>query len=178
MRIALMLVILAFIALPTAKAAPINNSTEPVPEVHTVTEVVQATPSSVETIQSVAPTPEPQTPVEPEQPPEPIKETVAHPIGCENYRQLINQYDWNVDVALQVMRAESGCNPSAVGDNRVIGGIFAPSCGLFQVRTLQGRPSCEQLQNPATNIEWAFKLYRASGWKPWSVCNIGKVSCY
>lgn len=180
MRIAIMLAVLAFIVIPSVEAAPINNSTELVPEVHTVTEVVQETPPSVETIQSEAPTPEPQKPVEPERPPEPVKETVAvvkHPAGCENYRNLISQYEWNVDVALKVMQAESGCNPHAVGDKRVIGGIYAPSCGLFQIRTLSGRPSCDQLQNPNTNVEWAIKLYRASGWQPWSVCRT-KVSCY
>lgn len=154
-----------------ANATPINNSTTEVPEtVQTVTEVVQETVN-------VAPTPIPEPVVEPEQTPK-AKPAVIHPIGCENYRQLISQYDWNVDVALNVMRAESGCNPNAKGDNRVIGGIYAPSCGLFQIRTLQGRPTCEQLQDPATNLEWAFKLYRSSGWKPWSVCNTGKVSCY
>jgi hypothetical protein len=107
-----------------------------------------------------------------------VPQPTVHPIGCENYRQLVSQYEWNVEVALKVMRAESGCNPSAIGDQYTIRGLYAPSCGLFQIRTLQGRPTCEQLQNPATNIEWAIKLYRASGWQPWSVCKNGKVSCY
>lgn len=117
------------------------------------------------------------TSVAPTVTPEPPKPKPVYPKGCENYRNLISQYNWNIDVALQVMRAESGCNPNAVGDNRVIGGIYAPSCGLFQIRTLKGRPSCDQLQNPTTNVEWAYKLYQASGWKPWSVCKT-KVKCY
>ena len=163
MKVILALFFVVLTAEGVANAAPINNSTTEVPTetVQTVTEVVQETVN-------VAPTPIPEPVVEPER---------THPQGCENYRQLVSQYEWNVDVALNVMRAESGCNPYAIGDNRVIGGIFAPSCGLFQIRTLQGRPSCEQLQNPTTNVEWAIKLYRASGWKPWSVCNTGKVSC-
>lgn len=99
-------------------------------------------------------------------------------VGCSYYRDLVSQYRWNVDVALKVMRAESGCNPSAVGDNRVIGGIFAPSCGLFQVRTLAGRPNCAQLKNPETNVKWAYRLYQANGWQPWTVCTKGLVSCY
>lgn len=98
--------------------------------------------------------------------------------GCEAYRSEISKYNWNVDVALKVMRAESGCNPGAVGDNRVIGGIYAPSCGLFQIRTLQGRPSCSALQNVATNVSWAYRLYSSSGWQPWSVCKNGMVACY
>lgn len=105
-------------------------------------------------------------------PPEPIQ----HPTGCENYRQLISQYDWNVNVMLQIASAESGCNPYAVGDTWAINGLYAPSCGLFQVRTLAGRPDCESLKDPATNIEWAYKIYKGQGYPAWSVCRT-KVSC-
>lgn len=100
-----------------------------------------------------------------------------HPVGCQNYTKEIAKYNWNVAVAANVMRAESGCNPSAIGDNYAINGLHAPSCGLFQIRTLSGRPSCEQLQDPQTNVAWAYKLYTASGWQPWSVCR-HTVSCY
>jgi hypothetical protein len=100
-----------------------------------------------------------------------------HPVGCENYTNEIAKYNWNVQVAVNVMRAESGCNPTAIGDNYAINGLHAPSCGLYQIRTLPGRPSCEQLQDPQTNIAWAYKLYTASGWQPWSVCR-HTVSCY
>lgn len=174
-----MLVVLTFIVLPSAKAAPINNSTEQPTEVHQE-QKVEPTPEVVQpTITSEVPTPVEAKPVEPERPQEakPQVEVVKHPIGCENYRELVNQYDWNKDVALKIMQAESGCNPSAVGDNRVIDGIYAPSCGLYQIRTLKGRPSCKRLKNPTINIEWAYKLYRASGWQPWSVCKT-KVRCY
>jgi len=159
-----------------AHPAAINNS------VQVQTTPVVTTPTAS---QAVEPKPEPVIPQpEPEQP---VVETAAavqppapkpvHPVGCEHYRALVSQYDWNVEVALQVMRYESGCNPNAVGDQRVIGGIYAPSCGLMQIRTLQGRPDCETLKDPATNLEWAYKLYQGSGWKPWSVCRT-KVSCY
>lgn len=104
-------------------------------------------------------------------------QTVSHPIGCENYRHLISQYDWNIDTALQIAHAESGCNPSAVGDNFVIAGIYAPSCGLFQVRTLSSRPPCDALKDPATNIEWAYRIYQGQGYGAWSVCST-KVSCW
>lgn len=107
------------------------------------------------------------------QPPQPV----THPTGCENYQQLVSRYNWNVNVMLQIMRAESGCNPYAVGDTWAINGLYAPSCGLFQVRTLQGRPSCEALKDPATNIEWAYKIYLGQGYGAWSVCRT-KVSCW
>ena len=153
-----------------AEAAPINNENQ---DVQITAQEIQ-TESQVEVPVVIEPVVEPvPAPVVAK-----VPQPTVHPIGCENYRQLISQYEWNVEVALKVMYAESGCNPSAKGDNRVIGGIYAPSCGLFQIRTLAGRPTCEQLQNPTTNIEWAIKLYRASGWQPWSVCKNGKVSCY
>lgn len=98
--------------------------------------------------------------------------------GCETYRAEVAKYDWNVNIALAIMKAESGCRTNAVGDNRVIGGIYAPSCGLLQIRTLSGRPNCDQLKNPATNIAWAHKLYRASGWKPWTVYKTGAYRAY
>lgn len=100
----------------------------------------------------------------------------SHPTGCENYRQLISQYDWNQETALQIANAESGCNPQAVGDQFEIAGIYAPSCGLFQVRTLSSRPSCEALKDPATNIAWAYRIYQGQGYGAWSVCSY-KVSC-
>jgi hypothetical protein len=157
-----------------AEAAPINNENLDVQitaqeEVKTDPPQVEVPPVKTEPVVEPVPVVTPAVKV-----PQPT----VHPIGCENYRQLVSQYEWNVEVALKVMRAESGCNPSAIGDQYTIRGLYAPSCGLFQIRTLQGRPTCEQLQNPATNIEWAIKLYRASGWQPWSVCKNGKVSCY
>ena len=73
------------------------------------------------------------------------------------------------------MQAESGCNQNAVGDTSPINGLLAHSCGLFQVRTLAGRPSCEQLKDPATNIQWAYKISgNGSNWRPWSVFTNGK----
>lgn len=89
--------------------------------------------------------------------------------NCEAYRHLIEQYDWDVATMMYAMQAESGCNPSAVGDNYVIGGIYAPSCGLLQVRTLAGRPSCEALKDPATNIATAYQIWKSQGYQAWTV---------
>ena len=110
---------------------------------------------------------------------QPKKPKPVYPKGCENYATLIRKYfGASYGIALRVAKAESGCNPQAVGDNYPIGGLHAPSCGLFQVRTLRGRPTCEQLKNPETNVQWAKKLFLASGWQPWTVCTKGVVSCY
>lgn len=89
--------------------------------------------------------------------------------NCESYRHLVAQYDWNVDTMMRAMRLESSCNPNAVGDTRVIGGIYAPSCGLLQVRTLPGRPSCDQLKNPAFNIQTAYNIWKGQGYRAWTV---------
>lgn len=134
----------------------------------------QAVPTTTTQQESVAEQSQPQATVVPAPavPPAP-----SYPKGCENYVALVQKYDWNTTVAINVMRAESGCNPSAVGDTRPINGLLAPSCGLFQVRTLKGRPSCEELKNPAVNVEWAYRLFKGGGWRHWSVCKT-RVSCY
>jgi hypothetical protein len=125
----------------------------------------------------------PELPVETERPAEPVvkQELVSYPKGCEHYADLISKYSWNKQIAVNVMRAESGCNPYAVGDTTLTyiqnGTTYGMSCGLFQVRYLPGRPTCEALKNPAANVDYAYRLYTASGWKPWSVCRT-KISCY
>lgn len=128
-----------------------------------------------------APAVEPVSQPEAERPPEPIVEmaavTVSLPVGCEKYTHIIAQYDWNINTATAICQAESSGNPMAIGDNYPINGLYAPSCGLFQVRTLASRPSCSELQDPSTNIAWAYKVYTGQGWRAWSVCKT-KVSCY
>jgi hypothetical protein len=109
--------------------------------------------------------------------PEPKPIPKPQPIGCEHYTDLLSKYDWNTAVMARIMYFESRCNPNAVGDNYPIKGLHAPSCGLFQIRTLSSRPSCEQLKDPATNVEWAYKIYKGQGYKAWSVCKT-KVQCY
>lgn len=90
--------------------------------------------------------------------------------NCESYRYLLAQYPgWNVDTMLYAMRGESSCNPYAIGDAYVINGVYAPSCGLLQVRTLAGRPSCAALQDPATNIQTSYQIFLSQGYGAWTV---------
>lgn len=89
--------------------------------------------------------------------------------GCLVYRSLLDIYDWDVDLMTAIMKAESGCKPDVVGDNYPIAGVYAPSCGLLQIRTLAGRPSCEILKDPKTNIEWAYKIFKSQGYNAWTV---------
>ncbi len=92
--------------------------------------------------------------------------------NCEAYRSLVAQYSWNVNVALNVMKAESGCNAQAVNrtDNH---GVCMGSFGLFQISCHGG-----QIFDPAQNVAAAWSKYQARGWQPWGVCTSGKVSCF
>ena len=42
-------------------------------------------------------------------------------------------------------------------------------------RTLAGRPSCDELKDPKTNLEWAWKISnQGTNWSAWSVYKSGK----
>lgn len=111
--------------------------------------------------------------------PKPVSEAInSSGHSCEQYRHIFSKYDWNVNQMMAIAMAESSCNTNAKGDDRVIGGLHAPSCGLTQVRTLKGRPTCEALKDPATNIEWAYKIYKGQGLKAWSMFNNGMYKKY
>lgn len=68
-------------------------------------------------------------------------------------------------MALAVMRAESGYNPSAIGDLSLTyqgdGRREGMNCGLMQFRVLPGRPDCDALLDPATNVVNAWRIYQA-----------------
>lgn len=98
--------------------------------------------------------------------------------GCEEYRSEISKYDWDVNLMMAIMKAESGCRTNAVGDDYPIRGVHAVSCGLFQVRSIGTRPSCSALKDPATNIAWAYRIYQGQGLKAWSVYTNGKYKTH
>jgi hypothetical protein len=98
--------------------------------------------------------------------------------NCEEYRSIVSQYEWDVEVVLQIMSHESGCNPSAVNDNPKTGDL---SIGLMQINiygeNAKYRPSMEILKIPSENIAFAYKLWKSSGFQSqWSVCK-DKVRC-
>ncbi|RYF29593.1 MAG: hypothetical protein EOO17_00825 [Chloroflexi bacterium] len=98
--------------------------------------------------------------------------------GCESFLPLVSKYDWDVKIMMAIMQAESTCRSDAIGDTQPIAGLLAHSCGLFQIRTLAGRPTCEQLKDPATNIDWAYRIYKGQGLRAWSVFSNGKYTRY
>lgn len=91
--------------------------------------------------------------------------------SCASYRGLVSQYNWDTNVALAVMQAESSCNTNqdTTNDGHT---ICMGSRGLFQI-------GCDSTANyagmfdPATNIAQAYALYSTRGWQPWSTYNTG-----
>jgi len=88
--------------------------------------------------------------------------------------------------AVRIAKAESLLNPEAIGDKHLIfqkdGKDYGMSCGLFQIRVLQGRPSCEWLLNPDNNIKYAKEIYDfyernyGDGWLAWSTYKNGRYN--
>ena len=87
---------------------------------------------------------------------------------------LVYDYDWDTRVAFGVCMGESGGNSQAIGDNYPINGLLAPSCGLMQIRTLSGRPTCEELLDPKTNMDWAYRISNnGASFTPWTAYTSG-----
>lgn len=91
-------------------------------------------------------------------------------LRCGQYRELLERYDWDSELMIKIMQGESGCNPNAVGDKHLTfnDNSQGMSCGLMQIRVLDGRPDCETLKDPETNIEWAYKIYQSQGLSAWT----------
>ena len=115
-----------------------------------------------------------QTKPEAEPKPEPVHvETPAPTQGCEAYRPLIEQYDWDNRIAMAVMQAESGCNPNA----------HSPTAdrGLMQVNAVHADMvdyDLDRLFNPNTNVSVAYRIYLSQGWHGWSTYNSGAYLRY
>lgn len=109
----------------------------------------------------------------------PPAKNVATAQGCEDFRGLVAQYDWDVRTMLAIMRAESGCDPNVTGDTNLTftrnGRTYGYSVSLFQVRVLPGREACDS-HDPATNISCAYRIWRSQGYKAWSVYTNGKYA--
>lgn len=88
--------------------------------------------------------------------------------GCEYYRSLLEQYDWNANVMYGVMRAESGCNPNAVNTHNY-DGVY--DYGLLQ---LHG----QDILDPVRNIAAAYQLWRVQGYHAWVTYNTGAYMRY
>jgi len=86
---------------------------------------------------------------------------------------LVAQYDWNEQVALSVMRAESGCNPQSANWNDQHTNCVG-SFGLFQLACFW----TSEPYNPSENIAKAYEIYSRSGWQPWGAFTNGSYLKY
>ena len=97
-------------------------------------------------------------------------EQTAYAGVCAEYYDIVAKY-WSGDeikVALAVMRAESGCNPNAVGENKNSSGVvWSKDLGLFQINDYYHDTT--NWTDPETNIAKAHEIYKRAGgkWTPW-----------
>lgn len=96
--------------------------------------------------------------------------------GCYQYKHLLEQYDWNVELALEVCENESGGKREAYNGEYHDDADCYGSVGLFQIACVHGFTK-EEMFVPEANIEYAYTLYQRRGWQPWGVCHDGKVDC-
>ena len=87
--------------------------------------------------------------------------------GCERFRPIVERYNWNVQIAMAIMRAESSCNPSAY--NGTLNSDGTNDAGLFQINSVHDATSARL--DPETNVRLAYKVYVSQGWSAWSVFN-------
>ena len=114
-----------------------------------------------------------------------IQENTVTPIvtstvpTCDSFDALITENFGaeNLITAKAVMKAESSCRVDAVGDGHITyvqdGITYGMSCGLWQIRYLPGRPSCEEMKDPVKSTAYAATLFKANGWKPWAAWSTG-----
>lgn len=146
--------------------------------------VTATTVKGIATSQEISKKPEPKIEAATYDTPPPPKYTRLG--GCEQYRKLISQYDWNVRTMMAVMEAESfnrvekiSCDSAVVGDDFPIAGVHKVSCGLFQVRTVaEWRGTCDQLKDPEFNVSIAYKIYQGQGMSAWSAYTNGSYLQY
>lgn len=73
-------------------------------------------------------------------------------------------------IALAVAKAESGLNPKAVGYNRdQYGNVLSRDVSIFQLNDYYHKGVWQM--STLENIEYAHKLYLATGWKSWAAYN-------
>lgn len=113
--------------------------------------------------------------------PEPEAKTAVLEPCEEVYREVI-KYDWNIDIAMAVAKAESNCRKDALGDTNITywnnGREYGYSVGVFQIRILEGREACDTY-DLAKNVECAYKVYSGrKSFTPWSVFTNGRYLKY
>jgi hypothetical protein len=94
--------------------------------------------------------------------------------GCD----LVQTYNWNVDVAHAICMAESGGNITAINTANADGSVDR---GLMQVNSIHAdmvNGDLGSLFNPTVNLKIAYSLYTAHGFTAWSTYNNGAYRKY
>jgi hypothetical protein len=93
--------------------------------------------------------------------------------GTNEYRHLIEKYDWNINTMLFILECESSGNPLAVGDRNTP----HHSYGLLQIRNLPERNlNIEDLFDPEYNVNYAYQLWQKQGYRAWYNCYMRYLS--
>lgn len=94
---------------------------------------------------------------------------------CAQYYDMVDQYDWDTEIMLAIMYAESSCRPNL--DNTGLNKNGSVDYGLFQINSIHGH-NPEDLMDPEYNIKAAYKIYKSQGLRAWSVYNSGRYLKY
>lgn len=101
--------------------------------------------------------------------PAPVKPVLA-PISDEAncYLPTLQEYNWNVTIMLAIEKAESQCNPTAVG---VIDYDGLRDYGVLQIHGAA-------IFNPADNIAAAYRIWQKQGYGAWTSYKTGYYTQY
>lgn len=98
--------------------------------------------------------------------------------------RLVYDYtEWDARVMYAICKAESGGNPSIIGDTNITyyqdGELYGMSTGLFQIRYLPGRDAHpDKMKDPEANVRMAYSIFKSQGLQAWSVYTNGKYLNY
>jgi len=98
--------------------------------------------------------------------------------------RLVYDYtEWDARVMYAICKAESGGNPSIIGDTNITyyqdGELYGMSTGLFQIRYLPGRDAHpDKMKDPEANVRMAYSIFKSQGLQAWSVYTNGRYLDY
>ncbi|HBI50251.1 MAG TPA: hypothetical protein DDY21_00155 [Candidatus Moranbacteria bacterium] len=104
------------------------------------------------------------------------QDNVPSSVEAELESLISREFGDDGELMIAIAKAESNLQPERVGDLHLTfnNGTMGMSCGLFQIRVLDGRPDCDSLKNPEFNIKWAKKIKESQGLTAWTVYNNGR----
>lgn len=86
--------------------------------------------------------------------------------SCEDYRSLVDQYDWDTATMMRIMNGESECIPTnhnLTDQHKTCTGSY----GLFNIGCNWGY-SMSYLENPSNNVKVAYEVWQKQGYSAWT----------